>query len=167
MVFCEFISRHHELAEQLHLLHLGERDFVADLNRLQVSNRSLILKLKTGEVGLLGPEVLGLGLRGGERAVERIQRRVNVRLRALDSGSRGDLVAGIELLELRRETVEGIGEPFLLADQAAEIIEQVFVGLPKAGATARSIFDDVPELLGQVGDGGGFLPKLLQLAGKH
>jgi hypothetical protein len=98
---------HHELAEQLHLLHLGQRDFVADLNRLQVADSSLILKLKTGEVGLLGPKVLGLGLRGGERTVERIERRVNVRLRALDSGSRGDLVAGIELLKLLRETVEG------------------------------------------------------------
>src|SRR5262249_57365727 len=103
----------------------------------------------------------------GERAVERMEGRVDVRLWALDSGSRGDLVAGVEPLELLRESVEGIGEPFLLADQAAEIVEQVFVGLPKAGATARSIFDDVPELLGQVGDGGGFLAKLLQLARIH
>src|SRR5262245_64813831 len=53
-----------------------------------------------------------------------------------------------------------LGEPFLLTDQAAEIIEQVFVGLPKTRATASGVLDDILELLGQVGDGGGFLPKL-------
>jgi hypothetical protein len=132
---------HHELAEQLHLLHLGERYFVADLNRLQVANRSLVLKLETGEVRLLGREVLGLGLHGSERTIERIQRRVDLRLWALGSRSRGNLIAGIALLELRRETIEGVGKPLLLADQAAEVIKQALVGLPKAGTTASGVLN--------------------------
>ena len=77
------------------------------------------------------------------------------------------MVAGIELLELLRESLKGIRKPFLLIDQIAEIREQILVGLPDAGAAAGRVLDHVLELLGQVRDGGGFLLKLLQLAREH
>ncbi len=54
---------HYELAEHLNLLHLRERDFVADLNRLQIAYRRLVLKLKVLQRRLFGLEVLGLRLR--------------------------------------------------------------------------------------------------------
>ena len=54
---------HHELSEHLNLLHLRQRDFVADLNRLQITYRRLVLQLKVLEGGLFGLEVLGLRLR--------------------------------------------------------------------------------------------------------
>src|SRR5712692_11781927 len=37
--------RHHELAQHLNLLDLGERDLIAGLDRLQVADRGLILHL--------------------------------------------------------------------------------------------------------------------------
>jgi hypothetical protein len=54
---------HHELSEHLNLLYLRQRDFVADLNRLQITYRRLVLQLKVLEGGLFGLEVLGLRLR--------------------------------------------------------------------------------------------------------
>jgi hypothetical protein len=42
---------------------LRKRDFVADLNRLQISYRRLILELKGLQRRLLGLEVLRLSLR--------------------------------------------------------------------------------------------------------
>ena len=60
---------HHELAEHLNLLDLRERDFVADLNRLQIPYRRLILELKGLQRRLFRLEVLRLSLRRSERAV--------------------------------------------------------------------------------------------------
>ena len=107
--------RHHELAEHLDLLDLGERDLVAHLNRLEVADRGLILELKALQRGLLGLEVLGLVLGALEGAVKRIERGVDARLRALRAGRAGDVVARVELLELLRQALEGIGESLLLA----------------------------------------------------
>ena len=54
---------HHQLAEHLNLLYLRQRDFVADLNRLQITYRRLVLELKVLQGGLFRLEVLGLRLR--------------------------------------------------------------------------------------------------------
>ena len=72
---------HHELAKQLHLLHLRECYLVADLNRLQITYRRLVLDLKVLEGGLLNLEVLGLRLGGGQRAIEGIERGLDGDLR--------------------------------------------------------------------------------------
>jgi len=48
----------------------------------------------------------------------------------------------------------------LLRNQPAQIAEQVLVGLPDAGAAASGVFHHVLELLGEVGNSGGFLLKL-------
>ena len=58
---------HHELAEHLNLLHLRKRYFVADLNRLQIAYRCLILQLKSLQRRLFCLEILGLSLCGSER----------------------------------------------------------------------------------------------------
>src|SRR5580704_14015622 len=145
--------RHHELAEHLNLLDLGERDLVAHLNGLEVADRGLILELEALQAGLFGLEVLGLVLGALEGTVERVERGVNTRLRALRAGRAGNVVARVELLELLRQAIEGVGEPFLLADQAAETIEEALVGLPDAGAAAGGVLDHVLELLSQVSDG--------------
>ena len=67
LVRCRDVLRihlgHHELAEQLNLLYLRQCDFVADLNRLQITYRRLVLQLKVLEGGLFTLEVLGLRLR--------------------------------------------------------------------------------------------------------
>ena len=47
---------HHELSEHLNLLHLRQCDFVADLNRLQITYRRLVLQLKVLQGGLFGLE---------------------------------------------------------------------------------------------------------------
>ena len=94
---------HHELTQQLNLLHLGERDFVTDLDRLQIAYRRLVLELEGLQSRLFGLEVLGLRLRRSERAIERVKGGLDRRLRALDPGSRGSLKTRIELLELLGE----------------------------------------------------------------
>ncbi len=72
---------HYELAKQLNLLYLRERDFVANLNRLQITHRRPVLQLKVLEGGLLNLEVLGLRLGGGQRAIEGIERGLDGDLR--------------------------------------------------------------------------------------
>jgi hypothetical protein len=57
---------HHELAEHLNLLDLLEGNLVADLNRLQIADRRLILELKGLQRCLLRLEVLGLSLSRSE-----------------------------------------------------------------------------------------------------
>ena len=91
---------HHELSEHLNLLHLRQCDFVAHLNRLQITYRRLVLQLKVLQGGLFGLEVLRLSLCGSERAVERVQRGLDRRLRTLDPCGRGSVKTRIELLEL-------------------------------------------------------------------
>ena len=54
---------HHELPEHLNLLYLRQCDFVAHLNRLQITYRRLVLQLKVLKGGLFSLEILGLGLR--------------------------------------------------------------------------------------------------------
>ena len=67
LVRCRDVLRihlgHNQLSEQLNLLYLRQRDFVADLNRLQITYRRLVLELKVLEGGLFSLEVLGLRLR--------------------------------------------------------------------------------------------------------
>ena len=56
------------------MLHLCQCDFVADLNRLQITYRRLVLQLKVLEGGLFSLEVLRLRLGGGQRTIEGIER---------------------------------------------------------------------------------------------
>ena len=70
------------------VLYLRERDFVADLNRLQIADRRLILQLKSLQRRPLGLDVLSLCLSRSEGSIERIERRLGGGLRALNSGSR-------------------------------------------------------------------------------
>ena len=155
---------HHELAQQLDLLHLGERDLVAHLNGLQIADRGLILHLEPLQRRLLALKILGLRLRALQRTVQGIERGIDARLRALHTRRSGHAVAGVELLELLGESLEGVGKALLLGNQPAEIGEQVLVGLPAAGAAAGGVFDRVLKLLSQIGDGRGLLLQLLELA---
>ena len=152
--------RHHELAEQLHLLHLGERDFVADLNRLQPANRSLIPEFKGCSAVCSAPKFWAWACAEASAPL-RVLSVVSTWPAGFGRRRSRGVVAGIELIELRCQTLKAIGEAFLLADQTAEVGEQILIGLPNAGAAAGGVFDQVPELLSQGGDGGGFLPKLL------
>ena len=67
LVRCRDVLRihlgHNQLSEQLNLLYLRQRDFVADLDRLQITYRRLVLELKVLERGLFSLEILGLRLR--------------------------------------------------------------------------------------------------------
>ncbi len=97
---------HDELAQHLHLLHLGEGELIAHLHGLQVAYRGLILELKALQASLFGLEVLGLVLGALEGAVKRVECGVDARLRALRAGRTGNVVARIELLELLRQAIE-------------------------------------------------------------
>ena len=86
---CDVLGIHHghdELAEHLDLLDLGQRDFVADLHRLQIAYRRLVPEFKALHCGLFGREVVGLSLRRRERAVEGVERRFDGGLRTLHAG---------------------------------------------------------------------------------
>ena len=120
------------------LLDLRERDFVADLNGLQIAYRCLILEFKGLQRRLLRLEVLRLSLRGGERPVEGVQRRIDGCLWTLNSSGRGGVEPRIELLELLRESLKGVGKPFLLVDQISEVRVQVLVRLTRLPRHRRS-----------------------------
>ena len=152
---------HNELPQQLDLLDLGERDFVAHLNGLEIADRGLILHFEQLQRGLLTLKILGLRLRALQRAVQGVERGIDARLRTLHTRRNGCTVAGVELLELLGEALERVGKALLLGNQPAQIGEQVLVGLPAAGAPAGGVLDRVLKLLGQIRNGGGFLLQLL------
>ena len=127
----------------------------------------MILQLKGLQRRLLCLEVLRLSLRRSERPIESVQRRVDSRLRTLNSCGRGRIEAGIELLELLRQSLKGVRKSFLLINKIAEVREQILVGLPDSGATAGRILNRLLKLLSEVPNGGGLLLKLLQLTGEH
>ena len=78
---------------------MGERDLIARLDRLQVADRGLVFGFEGLQRGLFVLKILGLRLGALQRAVESIQSSVDARLRTLDAGRVGDVVARVELLE--------------------------------------------------------------------
>ncbi len=117
----------------------------------------MILQLKGLQRRLLRLEVLRLSLRRSERPIESVQRRVDSRLRTLNSCGRGRIEAGIELLELLGQALKGVRKPFLLINEVAEVGEQILVGLPDSSAAAGRVLNRVLKLLGQIRNGRGFL----------
>src|ERR1700722_4007833 len=54
--------RHNELAQHLHLLHLGEGELIAHLHGLQVAHRGLTFQLEISPGSLFEPEISRLSL---------------------------------------------------------------------------------------------------------
>lgn len=115
------------MAEHLHLLHLSERNLIADLNCLKPAYRRLVAEFKTLQACLLGLKVLGLSLGGRERSVQRVERGLRSCLRTLYARRVRGVVGRVELLELLRQALRRVRQAFLLVDQVSEIGEQVLI----------------------------------------